>query len=537
MTYEKDIPAYALQVAKAPQKVPCSAIYHTEKMMSPGEKQVTCYQLEEDILVPDIKDDMEEILLMIADCDISPTERKLSQKMDERLNLTGVITLQTLYRPEKADCLPVSMTAKVPYQYQWQLHCDSPAEGYFQCRVKNLEYMIINERKFRIKVILEFTCMLFMEQEIPLFQGLEQEHLELKHEEISLCCLEAVKKETLDIDQWMEDGGGKIVPLELLHQQYTMIENYRQVTSEKIVLNGFLFVELLYRGQEEDGPEKLCCQRERIEFTQFIPLEKKMRGKKWSVVKTVFQNKGINAVLETKEDGAQAFHVKGPLETCLFLYEDRKQEMVTDAYHLEKGFSGEFRRQGKRSMIFSESREINVRERISLPDDGKGQDAVCAYCYPRDWECQPEKGCLRISIKLESISLWKNETGYQITKTFHHLQNTLDIDGMDPSVEVSVDMHPKDFRVTFINDRQLELIGSVTFCCDGSKGEDLLLLENPSFFEGELEKGPSMVITVAEAGESLWSLAKRYRTTETKIREMNHMGEGPAAGQKLLIIK
>ena len=62
MTYEKEIPAYALQVAKVPQITPCQAVYHTETLMSTGARQCITYQFEEDILVPDTKEDMEEIL-------------------------------------------------------------------------------------------------------------------------------------------------------------------------------------------------------------------------------------------------------------------------------------------------------------------------------------------------------------------------------------------------------------------------------------------------------------------------------------------
>ena len=77
MTYEAGIPEYAMQPAKAPQVSPAAAVYHTEKINYPAEKKTTIYQFEEDILVPDTKADMREILLMEACCDVLPTEKKI----------------------------------------------------------------------------------------------------------------------------------------------------------------------------------------------------------------------------------------------------------------------------------------------------------------------------------------------------------------------------------------------------------------------------------------------------------------------------
>lgn len=83
--------------------------------------------------------------------------KKYPPKTDDLLNITGAITIQTIYDSESDDKEPVAITSKVPYKYQWSLNPLDQAEGVFACRVKALEYMIINERKFRVKITLEFS--------------------------------------------------------------------------------------------------------------------------------------------------------------------------------------------------------------------------------------------------------------------------------------------------------------------------------------------------------------------------------------------
>ena len=263
MTYEKEIPAYAMQPARAPRVIPGSAVYHRSHIAIPLERQRVTYQFEEDILVPDIKDDMTEILLMEADCDLLPVEKKLVPETDDLLNFTGTITVQTLYRPDKEAGLPVAITSKIPYKYQWNLHCTSSAEGYFGCRIKDLEYLIVNERKFRVKITLEFTGCLYEQRELSFFESLEDEPLEMKTEDVSLNCLSARIHEETAIDTKLDLGELKEQPLQILWQHYAITENYRQITSEKIVLNGFVYVDLLYLGRAEEQEETLFHKSER----------------------------------------------------------------------------------------------------------------------------------------------------------------------------------------------------------------------------------------------------------------------------------
>lgn len=46
-----------------------------------------------------------------------------------------------------------------------------------------------------------------------------------------------------------------------------------------------------------------------------------------------------------------------------------------------------------------------------------------------------------------------------------------------------------------------------------------------------------MVIVTLKKDETLWDLAKRYKTTQAHIRDANQLEEEPTEGKRLLIIK
>lgn len=211
--------------------------------------------------------------------------------------------------------------------------------------------------------------------------------------------------------------------------------------------------------------------------------------------------------------------------------------MVVDAYHQSKSFTCRFGKQVRKDLSCTARAEISFREPVWLPEDSKAEEAVCGRCRPVSWTCTPEKGRIGLSIKLEAVCLWKGAERYRVTRTSHQIQQMIEAEGMEPSMEASLEFLEKECRLTLISDRQLELSGTLVVTCDGMKEKELLLLDAPGFVEGDWEKRSAMVITAVEEDEDLWDLAKRHRTTEDKIRKVNRLEGDLAAGQKIFIIR
>ena len=511
MTYEKDIPEYALQPAKAPKTIPAEAIYHTQKITYPAEEQTVTYEFEEDILVPDTKPDMREILLMDAGCDIMPTEKKVSPKTDDLLNITGTLTIQTIYAAESEEKEPISITSKVPYKYQWSLNPMSQAEGVFGCQVKNLEYMIVNERKFRVKITLQFTGQLFCQREFQLFDGLKDESLETKRTQVSMTCLELTKKDEVSIDETFKGKDSSLRPEYILKQDFTITENYRQVTTEKVVINGFIFCSLLYSAQseEEGGGSVICQHNQRIEFTQFVAIDKEQRGKNWTAVKTFFSGKNLTVSIDRGEEGEDEaqFRIKGDVQTRI--------ELAGEAMA-----------------------ETEVREIVNLPEGIKAAETVYCTGAVQDCSCTLERGRIAATGSVACCALWKDHNGdYRSTKVTADFRGTMDMEKAQATQKASCRPVVKSAWVELINEKQIEINCTVSLCAALYDDNEMTLLTQPCFMEKSAEKEYPMVIVTLKKEETLWDLAKRYKTTQDHIRDANQLEEEPAAGRRLLIIK
>ncbi len=543
MTYEKDIPEYALQPARAPKVIPAEAIYNTQKMIYPAEEQTITYEFEEDILVPDTKPDMREILLMDAGCDIMPTEKKVSPKTDDLLNITGNITIQTIYNAESEEKEPISITSRVPYKYQWSLNPRDQADGVFGCRVKNLEYMIVNERKFRVKITLEFTGQLFCQREFQFFDGLKEESLQAKREQVSMTCLELTKKDEVSIDETFKGKDTSLRPEYILKQDFTITENYRQVTTEKVVINGFIFCSLLYSAQANDGENTrsvICHHNQRIEFTQFVSIEKEQRGKNWSAVKTAFHGKNLAVTIDHgEEEGAEVqFRIKGDVQTRIELYELRQKEVIVDAYHLEKNFQFQTTKQTLSNITGEAISETSIREIVNLQEGMKASEAIYCTAVLQDLQCSAERGRVVVNGSAACCALWKDQEEHchsvKITPDF---RGTVDLEQAQINQKAGVRAMVKSAWVELINEKQIEINCTILLCVELYDEKEVALLTQPCFAEKHAEKEYPMVIVTMKKGESLWELAKRYRTTEEHIKIANQLEEEPEVGKRLLIMK
>jgi len=134
--------------------------------------------------------------------------------------------------------------------------------------------------------------------------------------------------------------------------------------------------------------------------------------------------------------------------------------------------------------------------------------------------------------------LWKDGEGnFRVSNQPSDFYTTIDLDRTGKESFARCTPMVKHCVVTLINEKQLELNYTLLLQCESYEELKLTLLEEPGFTAGVMEKEYPISITVLKPGESLWNLAKRYRTTEKQIRDVNRLTEEPMPGQKLLMMK
>ena len=570
MTYEKEIPDFALVPAREPEErvltpITQGAIYAPVQVTNITEKPKTTFMIEEDILVPDTRPDLKKILMMTGQVHLAEREVTAMAGKDDAVSITGDVQLQTLYLPEKNGVHgPVlSITSRMSFREPGHISLAPGASMLLEAEIEKIEYMVINERKFRVKITMCIRAWEYDDSRIDLFEGLATESLETLRDTVEITSVALRKKDILSIQEDLEIKEGEM-PQTILMQNLSVVENYKQASAEKVVVNGFIYISLLYSspgssaGENADGkagtgeaesaegePLYLCQMQDRVEFTQFIPLT---QAGTWSGSNVCFDGSDLKVRLVKNEEGRDVFRLEGDIITWITLYRNVEKEVITDAYHREKQFVCDFEETSCRTLVGVAAGEATIREVIPLESTREEVEQVIFVSGEviRS-ESRPETG----KIITEGIVLGKlicksraedaDEAGYG----FFSLQQEIPfrcvtaVPQMNGEEKISSRVYLKDLWAEKISGKQAEFNSVVLVCSEVMRQAPFQLLKNPAFEETRTGRDRrSMAVYIVRPGDTLWSVARKFQSTVDLICQVNQIGdERLHPGQKLLILR
>lgn len=551
MTYEKGIPDYAMVPAKETEErviIPASkeAVYSSVQVTNMTEKPKTVITIEEDILVPDTKPDLREILLI--DGKNHPTNKEVSQlnKNEDYVSVSGEIELQTLYLPEKQEaCGPIiSVQARVPFKEQWHTGISQGASLLLDTKIEKIEYMVINERKYRVKISLAVYAREYTDRRVELFEGINGEEIQMQREKIEITNIALRKSDTLQLQEDLQLQ--EECPIDnILRQDIRVVENYKQVTGEKVVVNGFVLINLLYSCREEaEDCENLHQAQEKVEFTQFIPIQTDGNCAGSNVT---FDGSDLKVKMIQDENGKEILRLEGDLLTCVEIYCNTEKEIIVDAYHREKDFLCDFKEEQCRTLVGTTMGESSLREIFSPEMQGSELQQILytgGEIHDGESRCEQGKVVTEGSV-LAKVICRCSENGENGSSRIFSLTEEIPFRVVTALPQLAGDemirdqIYLKDLWAEKINGKQIEFNAGVLVTTEVMRRAPFKVLVNPAFEEssGGQRRAP-MVIYVAKENDQLWDIAKKYKTTVETIAQLNELeGDTLRQGQKLLILK
>ena len=99
--------------------------------------------------------------------------------------------------------------------------------------------------------------------------------------------------------------------------------------------------------------------------------------------------------------------------------------------------------------------------------------------------------------------------------------------------------YARDVWAEKINGKQLEFNAAVVVNAEIMKEETFKVLANPAFEESTSKEAMApMTVYAAKEGDSLWGIAKKFKTSAETVSRLNQLeGEQISEGRKLLIIR
>lgn len=539
-----------------------SAIYSELKATEVKERPHLKVQVEEDVLVPDIRPDLSKILLMDAAVKLAGRENRIGQKGEDFLKITGEIMLHTMYIPEERTEEPiVEIRTRIPFRTDWDISI-SPLSGIALTPViDEVAYTVINERKFRAQISLHLEMREYADIDMQLFEGVRGDNMQILKKRLSVTGVASRISDTKEISEVLMLKDSHPTPEKILKCDLNVVENHKQITSEKAVISATVYYRVLYLAEDGILEETLhdgngedvsrSFQRNRLsphlyqgrtEFTQFIPLS----GLENPVGSRIsFRSDSLALTVSPEEP--RALTLSGNVETSLEIYEGTQRDVVCDIYHGSRDITYEQTEISTTSLAGSGITEASVREIVNIPDK-YGEIERIVYITGRikgsesvlDHNRNTIEGIIEVTcICIPKITAGETAVPYTITQELP-FRSAMEIAGTEADMNADNAVVIKEIWSDKINDRQIEVNVGLSVTSSVFRQENHRLIKNLCFAERpeSSERAPVIVIYVTRQGDDLWQIAKRYRTTMEDIKAVNELAtESLTPGTKLLIVR
>ena len=487
---------------------------------------------EESLLVPDTMPDMLEILF--AEANIH-TAKPAGSSYGPNDFISGDITFYTVYRPDAGKSCPVDVIrSSIPFKTD---KCWGNSRGCTfraSASVRNVSAEKINERKFIARGELVFRVTEISQQELSVYKESTDPQLVCRHDSVKAADLTFEAEETTDISQEINIKEGDPEPVKILKESISIVENHKQVTSGKLVINAVIISTILYLG-EESGEQKLCCFTNKTDFTQFIPVRD-------NVAADMFTTDFTGNDLKVSISGSDEFQLQGQVRTIICGYSNAELPMVSDAYHKTRDLDFDISQTPVTAVAGTVSGEISAREVINIDDaHSRPERLLNGTCCLSDVKGRSENGRIIIdgSVPVKILAVDENNVPFVIESSVP-LRGSLEMPAAGDDLSIEVCAAVKEFWYDEINSRQVEVNINTSISVWICRSHSFTSITDLCFTESdETSAVPPLAVYITGSGDTLWDIARRYKCDADAIASRNGLDETQPLpeGMKLLIMK
>lgn len=444
--------------------------------------------------------------------------------MEDRLTVTGTVRVTVLYTSEESSGLR-SLSIAVPFSAAIEdkrlKNCRTVCvDG----RMLLTEARIVTSRKLYIRVLPELTaaCYACPTKSVCSEAAEEDPSLRIKRKTAELDVMTTAEEREFTFTQECEIREEQENPEEILCDKLALAVTDYQHYGSKLVIKGEANVSVLYRSEHQN----LCSYDVTLPFSQILDgIEADEEADFYVEARA---GEGEMRLVRTENGSSIGMVQKIALLVCV--YEKRPVTYVADLYSTRYPCAVQ-----QKTLHFAVDRACRPARKESVQRLEFGQNRPFAYLT--------ESSC-------DQVEVTAGEDGTQLRTRIHMRLLYLDETGVPMSTErtdevsmVTEEM-PDSVRGVCLpatmrmSGGTCEVTLPVEFRMRRTTHEQLLQVTSVEKQTDHAREMPSLVLRRMTAGETLWDLAKQYRTDEDMIRGANQLeADAPLPDGMLLIPK
>ncbi len=529
--------------------------------------------IEEDILVPDTRPDLEKILSVTAIPEINKHESYAGQNGKNMLKINGSFDISVLYLPAGSGTGVVAIDTKIPFRREFEISEQLSPQAEIKVSGTAPEAKVINERKIRISVGAAFGAWEYGETEMELLEGVRDDSLLLKKERVRFTDMAQRRTDTTDIHEKIRIKESYPEPKSILRHEMNVVENHRQISKGKAVVEASLYYSILYMPEasaassadpttDEAVPVYV---RGKVDFTQFLRLpdvkDDETAGSivKFDILSSDISLRAPRASMQEDDDtddeeydegrdssadgSAPYFQLSASVAAGIQVYRSIERDVVTDMYHRSKDLEYSTAPYQISELCGSVSPDISIRETVNIPET-RGNAASVPYISltAENITASAEDDRCVIEGTLSANILFVEEETSEMSCFEHHIpfRAVADMPGACENSYTECDAGIKDVWFDRVNSRQIDINCSISARVSVWNTESHDFIDKVCYIDNGSTPQPlsGIVVYMTKPDDTQWSVSKKFRTTEAALREVNGLEDEQqlTPGMRLLIV-
>lgn len=462
-------------------------------------------QVETDVIVNDIKPD---VLKIISTSGVISIYKK--EVMDGKVRIDGSVNTYIMYMADDENGSIRSLNTSIDFTQNIEIeNCREDMYAQVQAKIKSFESKIINGRKINVKANIETSISVYANQKFNIVTGVNNiKNVQLLNNTQTITSLvgngsnKVTIKDTVAID--VADDLAEIMKV-----NFKITDEETKISYNKVLSKAEAVIDIVY--MTEDG--RINKTRAMIPIMGFVDIQDINEGCNCEI-----QNNLTNLIIKPNNSEEHSIYIEAEIEVICFAYENKEISIVEDLYSLTENV--EYSKNEIHAV--TERNKINdictVKENIRIPElTGK---VIDVKVKPTIESQQIRNGKIVYEGTLNLEILFENNNSINAREV--DLQFNFDVisDKIEEksNIETELIIKQNDF---IIKDGVVEITVGVEFNILEKKNKKINIIEDIKLEDVKDCNSYSMVIYFVKPGDSLWKIAKMFKSTIEDITRIN----------------
>ena len=486
--------------------------------------------VEEDMIVPDSKPDILNTINLSGNVCIYKNE-----VMEERMKIEGYINTYIMYLPDSQNDNLRGLDASI--NFSQMLNIPEAKEGMIPITdviIKSLECKVLNGRKINVRAGLEITVKLYDNENIEIINSINNvEGVQTLEKEFTINSLvgsgstKVYLKENVNIDEQDQI-------LEILKAEVNLINNDIKISYNKVLSKCEAELKIMYLVQDS----KIKTITSKIPAVGFIDIPDIAEDDICDI-----KNEIRNILIKPNVPEEHSIYVEIELESTCMCFKKKEINVIQDLYSPTTNLNFSQKRITTTSEKILKTKNFTLTSKTNISDlkEGNLLDVEITTIINKEKKT-PVKIIYEGELNLNFIFIQSN--GTTVSSKVSKIPFDFSIDNPFMSDTVNVDTTSsiinENFSVNSNGDVECNI--DMEFLAEFYENIGINIIDNIE--EDEIQKNSnedynSLVIYITQPGDSLWKIAKKFKSTVDEIAITNGIEDRDKIdiGQKLYIPK